>query len=83
MVGVRHKIEFVGNATAAAPSGGARATVGYRFRINDSSEVTVWAPLVVGKLSQEEVKDRARKQIDAEIAGGADLRNGTHLRLKS
>src|SRR5713101_4279955 len=67
MVGVRHKIEFVGNATAAAPSGGARATVGYRFRINDSSEVTVWAPLVVGKLSQEEVMDRARKQMDAEI----------------
>jgi len=82
MLGARRKIEFVGNATVAGPSGGASATLGYRFRINETSEVTVWAPLFVGKLSQEEVKDLTRKQIEREIANGMDLTDGTHLALE-
>jgi len=81
MVEAKYKVEFERYVTVAAPSGGQAATLGYQFLINGQRKVTVWASRFPGKLSQEEVRDLASKQIETELGNGVDLEDGAELRF--
>jgi hypothetical protein len=82
MVEAKHRIEFIGNAARAAASGGMAAVVGYQFRLDGKIKVTVWASPFVGKLSQDQVRELASKQIETELGNGADFADGAELEFK-
>jgi hypothetical protein len=83
MIEAKHNIEFLENVSVAAPSGGAAAALGYKFRVDGKIKVTVWASLFEGGLSQEQVKDLARKQIEAVLGSGLELKDDAELKFKS
>ncbi len=76
------KVDFVGFAGRAGESGGKAATTGFQFVVNGTIKVTGWASAFPGKLSTEEVKQRAKHQIEQRLDNGDAFRDGDEFNIK-
>jgi len=76
------KVDFVGFAGRAGESGGKAATTGYQFVVNGTTKVTGWASAFPGKLSSEEVKQRAKSQIEQDLYNGTVFGDGDQFDIK-
>jgi hypothetical protein len=52
------------------------------FRVNGTKRVTVTASSFVGRLTQEQVMEMARKQIETDLLNGQQLEDQAEVRLK-
>jgi len=78
----KHDIDFVGFAARQAQSGGMAATKGYRFKVNGSIIVTGWASAFPGKLSDEDVEQKAKRQIEQVLDNGDVLKDGEQFDIR-
>jgi hypothetical protein len=82
MVKAKPTVEFIQSKPYAGPSGGLAAATAYMFRVNGTKRVTVTASSFVGRLTQEQVMEMARKQIETDLLNGQQLEDQAEVRLK-